>query len=228
MRAMDLLERLGKKVVFSVQDAERMSGCGQSCAKQALRRLVENGKVRRIERNAYTTSDDIFAIASGITYPSYVSFWSASYFMGYTEQIINTVQMASAMRRKPIKFEKYIIKFIPMKHIFGYKKIISGNGEVLVAENEKLLIDAFLRPEECGNLGEIEKMFRAAEISEEKLVGYLRRVGSQGAIKRVGFLLEKTRGLDISGAFSLDRNYVVLDAVSGKWKETSAKWRVRA
>lgn len=228
MKAMDLLEGLGRKAVFSVQDVERIAGCGPSCARQALRRLVEGGKVRRVERNAYTASDDIFAIASGITYPSYVSFWSASYFMGFTEQIVNTVQMATAVRRRPIAFERYAIKFVPMKHIFGYRKVRSGSGDILLAENEKLLIDAFLKPGECGNLDEIEKMFRAAEISEGKLVEYLHRAGSQGAMKRVGFMLEKTRGMDISGHLELDRNYVVLDAITGKWKETSAKWRVKS
>ena len=64
-----------------------------------------------------------------------------------------------SQRRKSINFERYDIKFIPLEYFFGYRKIRTDEGDIFLAENEKLLIDALLRPKECGNFDEIEKMF---------------------------------------------------------------------
>ncbi|MCJ7816353.1 MAG: hypothetical protein MUP55_00715, partial [Candidatus Aenigmarchaeota archaeon] len=199
----------------------------RSYAKLMLNRLKKRGLIKKVGRNAYTTKDSIYVIASNITYPSYISFWSASSLLGYTEQIVNTIQVATTRRTDPIRFEGYAIKFIPVKDFFGYKKTITNDGELFMVENEKLLIDAFLKPKECGNFDEIRKIFEGADISEEKLIDYLKRNGRQTVIKRVGFLLEKIKGYDISNYFELDRNYVILNPFSNKWRTVDGKWRVK-
>jgi len=213
--------------VFGVQDIERAANCSNAYARQILRRMGERGLLKRVTRNIYTTQDDIYVVASNISYPSYISFWSASAFLGYTEQVLNVLQIACTRPVRSARFGNSNIEFVPMKHFFGYRKIRADNGEIFIAEDEKLMIDAFLRPEKCGNIDEIEKIFSNASFTEKKLVNYLRQIDSQSLIKRVGFMLEKTRGLDISGYFRLDKNYVVLDRVSGRFTETNPKWRVK-
>lgn len=227
MKAIELLDRLKAKPTFKIQDIERITYCDKSYAKQILDRLKKRNLIKQIRRNTYTTKDNIFVIASNIVYPSYISFWSASYFLGYTEQIVNTIQVATTRKARDIKFEGYEIKFIPLKHFFGYKKIQTNEGDVFIAENEKLLIDTFLKPNECGNFDEIEKMFEGAEISEEKLINYLKKIGSQTIIKKVGFLLEKIKGIDISKSFKMDKNYVLLNPFSKDWKTINSRWRVK-
>lgn len=227
MKAINILDRLRTKPVFRVQDIERIASCDNSYAKQVLNRLKSRGLTRQVRRNVYTMQDDISLIASNITYPSYISFWYASYSNGYTEQIVNTVHVASTRRTKPIKFEGYTIKFVPMRHFFGYKKTHTNNGDAFFVEDEKLLIDAFLKPGECGNFDEIEKIFENAGITKEKLIDYLKRINNQTLIKRVGYLIEKTRGIDLSRNFKLDRNYVLLSPFSKHWKTINSKWRVK-
>lgn len=227
MKAIELLDRIGDKPVFRIQDIERIAYVKRSYAKLMLNRLKKRGLIRQVGRNAYTTKEDIFVIASNITYPSYISMWSASSFLGYTEQILNTIQVATTVKMKPINFQGYKIKFIPLKHFFGYKKTITDEGELFIAENEKLLIDALLRPKECGNFDEIMKIFENADVSKEKIAEYLKKTRVQTVIKRAGFLLEKTKGYDISDQFRLDRNYVVLNPFSRKWKSLDSKWRVK-
>ncbi len=228
MKAIDILERLKGKAVFTVQDVERISYCSRKYAELMIRRLEKSRRIKKVMRNAYTTKDNLFLIASNITYPSYISFWAASQLLGFTEQILNTVHVATTRPIKRINFGGNKIKFIPIrKYFFGYKKVHMLEGDIFVAENEKLLIDAFLRHKEMGNFDEIEKVFVSAEISEEKLVGYLKRTESKSLIKRVGFLLEKTKGIDISGYFKLDKNYILLNPFSKKWKHISSKWRVK-
>ncbi len=227
MKSIELLDMLRSKPTFKIQDVERVAHCNRNYAKQIVNRLKKRKLIKRVRRNVYTTKDNIFVIASNIIYPSYVSFWSASYFLGYTEQIVNTIQVATTRRIKPIKFKNYEMKFVPLKHFFGYKKMLTNEGEIFIVEDEKLLIDAFLKPNECGNFDEIEKMFEDAKISKEKIIDYLKRTGKQAVIKRVGVLLEKIKGYDISKFFSLDKNYVLLNPFSKKWKKINSKWRVK-
>jgi len=226
-KTIDLLEKLKTKPVFRVQDVERIAFCGREYAKLILNRLKKRGLVKKVARNTYTTHDNIFIVASNITSPSYISFWSASYFLGYTEQIVNTVYVAVTRRIAPLRFEGYAIEFVPLRRFFGYKKVKTNEGEMFVAEDEKLLIDAFLKPDRCGNFDEIEKIFQKAKIDKDKVILYLKKTGNQNVIKRVGFLLERTRGIDLSGSFTLDRNYVILNPFSKAWEKTDAKWRVR-
>lgn len=227
MKTIEILKSLERKPVFTLNDIQRLEGCSRPYAWQVVSRLRKKGVIKKVAENAYTTKDDINVIASSLIYPSYISFWYASYFLGYTEQIVNTVHIATTTRKAPVEFENYKIKFIPIKHFFGYRKIRTAEGEMFVVDDEKLLIDAFLRPKECGNFDEIEKMFENAKISEEKTVDYLKRTGMQTIIKRVGFLLEKKKGIDISGHFNLDNNYVFLNPFSQKYKTLKSKWRLK-
>lgn len=227
MKSIILLKKLEAKPVFTVQDIERIANCSKSYTWQIIARLKERGLIKEVRRNAYTLMDDAYAVATNIVYPCYISFWSASRFLGYTEQLPRVINVATTRKAKALEFEGYKIKFVPIRHFFGYKKIRSGNAEIFLAEDEKLLIDAFLKPKECGNMDEIEKMFENAKISEEKLVSYLKRVNSRAVIKRVGFTLEKMRGIDISAHFKMDNNYIPLNPFTMQGKKTNAQWRLR-
>ncbi len=227
MKTINLLNTLKSKPIIRVQDIERIAYCNKEYAKQVINRLKKAGLLEKLRRNAYTTKDDIPVVASNLISPSYISFWYASYYMGYTEQIINTVHIATTRKIKPVEFKGYKLKFIPIQHFFGYKKLKTTEGDIFIAEDEKLLIDAFLKPKECGNIGEIEKIFENAEISQEKLIAYLQKLNSQTVTKRVGFTLEKIRGIDISRHFRLDNNYIILDPFLKKWNKISSKWRIK-
>lgn len=226
MKTLALIEKLKKKPVFRIQDIERIAFCERSYAKLVLNRLKKRNLIKKVARNAYTTKDNIFVIASNIEYPSYISFWSASSFFGYTEQVLNTVQVA-ATKTKKINFEGHTIKFVPIKPFFGYKKIQSDEGEIFIAENEKLLIDILLKPKECGNFDEIKKIFENAEISKKKITEYLKRTNNLTVTKRAGWLLENLKGMDISNSVQLDKNYVLLNPFCEKYKKIDSKWRIK-
>ena len=211
MKTIDLMEKLKKRPIFKVQDVERLAYCSREHAKLIVNRLKKRGYVTRVMRNVYTTKSDIFVVASNIVYPSYISFWSAACFLGYTEQIVNTISVATTRKIRPLKFEGYTIRFVPLKHFFGYRKMTTSEGDIFVAEDEKLIIDAFLRPSECGNFDEIQKIFKNANISKNKIVGYLKMVNNNSIAKKIGFLLEKTKNIDIADSFRLDNNYPVLN-----------------
>ena len=224
----ELLDKIRAKPVFRIQDIERIAYCNQNYAKQILNRLKKKKLIKQITKNRYTTKDNIFIIASNITFPSYISFWSAASFLGYTEQIVNTIQVATTRKTKPINFEGYKIKFIPIKnYFFGYKKISANEGDIFIAEDEKLVIDCLLRQKELGNMDEIENIVENAKISKEKIIEYLKKINKQSLIKRAGFLLEKKKSMNIHKEFNLDNNYILLNPASKKWKGVNTKWRVK-
>ena len=228
MQSILLLKRLDEKTVFTIQDIKRITNCNGLYAKQILSRLQKKGFIKKITKNKYTTKDDINAIASNITFPSYISFWSASSLLGYTDQILNTITIATTRKIKPIRYSGYVIKAINIKkYFFGYHKLRTANNEIFIADDEKLIIDALLRPNECGNFDEIRYIIKKSMITEEKIVTYLKRANNQAIIKKVGFLIEEIRGLDLSKHFRLDRNYVKLNTSDYKTRFINHKWRIK-
>ncbi len=226
MNSTALLKALDAKTVFTLSDVSRLVS-SRKYAKQVLHRLKKRGLIQRVTKNVYTTKDNAYSIASHISTPSYISFWSASSFLGYTEQLLHIVHVATTRKIHPVLFNTYKIVFIPIKEFYGYTKFNTDYGELFLVEPEKLLIDCFLRYKLMGNFDEIVKVFEKAEISKEKIVEYLRRVKKQSVIKRVGYLLEKVRNIDISMHFTLDTNYMPLNPFSKKQTTSNAKWKVK-
>src|SRR3989344_451396 len=226
MKEKELLAKLKGKAIFSIQDIERYGGFSKAYAKLVLNMLVKRKEILRVTKNKYAIQKDIYVIASNIATPCYISFWSASSYYGYTEQILSKVYVATTRQVRNVEALGYRISFCKIKKFFGYKKLNTENGEIFMVKPEKLLIDAVEYQKQMGNFDEIIKAFENAEISRKRMVEYLKRTHSMSAIKRVGYLLELTRGIDISKYFSMDRNYILVNKFSKKYRTTSVKWRV--
>lgn len=225
-----LLNYLASKPVFGTSAVKKMRGGNARYASLVLARLSKSGSIKKITKNRYTLLDDIYLISTNLYAPSYLSFWSAAQYLGYTEQMVNRVQIAVTSRRKELRFEGYQVKFVPLspKYFFGFKKIPTEKGFLFIAEDEKLLIDALLRPEEMGNFDEIIKIVERGNFNEKTLISYLTRIPNRSLRKRAGYLLEKYRHLDLSSAVkALDRNYIRLNPFLKNTTTVNRKWRVR-
>ena len=66
-----------------------------------------------------------------------------------------------------------------------------------------------------------------AEITKEIIIEYLKKIKKSAVTKRVGYMLEKHKGMDISKSFKMDRNYVFLNQFSKKYKYLNSKWMVK-
>ncbi|OIO20763.1 hypothetical protein AUJ17_05460 [Candidatus Micrarchaeota archaeon CG1_02_47_40] len=185
--------------------------------------MQKKGILHKAARGIYSASEEVFAVASNIHYPSYVSFLSASYLYGFTETIPRIVSIAAAKKYSKIEFKGYTIEFVRMKELWGYK---NENG-VFLAEPEKLLIDAFLKPKSMGNFEEIERLFGGSlEINAEKLKTYLKKTNSDRVYRCVGYMLEKHRKIDISRLMRIDRNYYELNPFESG-AGINRKWRLK-
>ncbi len=229
MNTIKLLNNLEERPVFRIEDVQKITGRGRKYSTMIIHRLKARNLIKMVTKNRYTTKDEICLIASNLIYPSYISFWSASAFLGYTEQMPSIIQVAVTRKTKSINFEGYKIKFIKLssKEFFGYRKIQSDFGPIFIAENEKLIIDAVNKQRECGNFAEIEAIIQNAEVDTKKLINYLNLINRNALTKRVGYLLEKTKGVDISDKFELNKNYTTLDQFSKRWSKINSKWRIK-
>jgi len=229
MNTINLLDKLREKPVFRIEDVRKITGRDRKYSTIIIHRLKARNLIKRVTKNRYTTKDNIYLIASNLIYPSYISFWSASAFLGYTEQIPATIQVAVTRKAKSINFEGYKIKFIKFsgKEFFGYRKIQSDYGSIFIAEDEKLIIDAVNKQKECGNLAEIENIVKNAEVDADKIIAHLKLINKPALTKRVGYLLEKIKGIDISDKFQLNTNYIILDQFSKKQSKINSKWMIK-
>jgi predicted transcriptional regulator of viral defense system len=198
-------------------------------ARTFLNRKHNSKELQRVTNGKYTKSNNIYSIATNLFTPSYLSFWSASYFKGYTEQIVNQIQVITTQKHKTIKFENYTINFTKLnkKYFFGYEKTKSGNEFVFVVNDEKLLIDAIHKEKKLGNFDEILKIIKNAKINKNKIIDYLNKINSKTLNKKVGYLLEEYKNIDISKEINYkDNNYVILsNFLDGK--KINKKWKVK-
>ncbi len=216
---------MNKNPVFTLADAGRRFN-RKAYAKLALHRLVKAGRIKRVMNGKYATSKDAFAVSSNLFSPSYVSFLSASCRYGFSEIIPRKISVVTKRRHTAFEYENYLIEFQAMTEVWGYHKEGEGNHLVFLADVEKLMIDAFLKPGEMGNLTEIENVFtHADEFNVDKLRQYLKRLGSEAVYRKVGYMLEKHRGVDIHGLFKPSRNYHQLNPFK-KSKQINKKWRL--
>lgn len=227
MNEKQILKKLEEKSVFNFQEMQRILNSSENYTKIVLNRLVKRGVIKKIKKNAYTIYGDIFVISTNLIYPSYLSFWSASSYKGYTEQILNTIQIATSKRMKDFSFQGYKIEFVKINSLFGYEKIKTDFGEMFIATDEKLIIDALEYQKRMGNFDEINKIIENSKINKVRIIDFLKRNNNDSTIKRVGYLLEKIKKIDIYEEFKLNKNYIKLNKLSKKSTKINSKWRVK-
>lgn len=217
------IDKLKEYPVIDRNILSKLFGYTKNYSSLVLQRLEKRKILSKIIKGKYTLSDDINKLASNLYYPSYISFLTASMLKGCTEQIINAVQVISTKNKK-FEFKNYNVELIKVKkdYIFGYD---NENG-TFIAENEKLLIDMLVYRNYSGNFNEIIKVVDTLDFDIKKIIAYLKRINSNSLIKRLGYLLEHYKKIDLHDNFKLDSNYVELDKLS-KGKTTNSKWRLK-
>jgi len=223
MKTIKLLGILKSYPTFKLIDIQRILNSNRNYAKTVVNRLLKQKYILKICSGTYTSSNTIEEISSNIFYPSYISGWYASYYKGYTDQIVNKINIFITFKRNQIKFNNYVIKFIKTKYMFGYNKI----NNIFIADDNKLLIDALLYPKEFGNFDEIINLVSKGNFNKNKIVSYFKMIKKQSIIKKVGYLLESYKQIDISSDFKLNKNYVTLNPFIKKHNKTNTKWRLK-
>lgn len=216
-----------KTPVITKAEIKKAKACNDDYAYTMLNRLLNQNKIRQLKKGKYTAIDNVYVIFSNLYVPSYISFWTASYLKGYTKQIVNTIHIVTTRNYPSISYENYLVIFhkISKKLFFGYEKKKQGDYFVFIAEDEKLLLDSIILQQNIGNFDELLKIVKS--VSLEKIISYLNIINNCALNKRVGFLLEYFRGVDIFGKVNTDdKNYVLL-TMFNQPKFIDRKWKVK-
>lgn len=135
------LARLGKNY-YTVTDLEKVFNLNRQSLLVALTRLQKRGQLVRLRRGVYQLPNrfsNIFAIATQIFKPSYVSFESALAHYGVISQVPYTVTLATVNKPKKIVIGGTSCEYRRLKSelFFGF----TLEKSTYIASPEKALLD---------------------------------------------------------------------------------------
>jgi len=180
--------------VFGVKELCSLSKWHTTRLHNTLFSLTTKQVLTRIKRNTYTLTEhlyeNIFEIATSVVIPSYISFWTALSYYGFTEQQIQTIQLVSTRQVKTLGLDSHAIQvttFQP-REFYGYTRI----DKFVIAEKEKAVIDSLFQLEKCGGLQEYGKCLSNAwtELKKKTFLQYLKTFHNRSLTSRMGYLLE--------------------------------------
>jgi predicted transcriptional regulator of viral defense system len=247
----DILLRLSDegKLIFSVEDAQRIYGKSPKVTANLLGRLAGKGWLVRLVRDRYLIlplegvlrripTADRYVVAREIvgSTPYYVSHYSAMELHEMTTQPVNTVFVTVPRQRRSraVARTEYRFVFARSDSFWGWEEMwATPQEQVRVSDLEKTLLDAAARPDLCGGIGEVARglWFRRDELDEGRLVQHAQRLDHKAASRRVGFLLH-TYGLGRPETVSVLRSfgrggYDPLDPTLPDEGPHDSQWRLR-
>lgn len=203
-----LLLRKGIWVVTPEKLSEQLD-ISSAYSKNILANLARKGVLARFGKGKYVViSPDVVYQRKGYTAdpimileqlmdnePYYVAYQSASYMHGIAHQLPFITNVAVTKQRRSLKIGNSIIKFVTIKKevMFGFQEQKYLDSYVKVSDVEKTMLDCIDRHDLCGGIDEVTRSISEAlpKISNEKLLGYLRKFRNHALAQRLGFILEK-------------------------------------
>ncbi|MBI2146221.1 hypothetical protein HYU22_02685 [Candidatus Woesearchaeota archaeon] len=228
-----LLNAVEMHLVFSLTAIRRLTGWKTMTISNVLTSLKKKGVIVAVKKNAYVLASKIpehsLSIATIITHPSYISFWTAGSYYGFTEQQAQVIQVVSTKQHRPLKIGLHHIEIMTVKPAkwFGYTNI----NNIPIAEPEKLLVECLYKPEKIGGIDEMKKILKNAwpKINQATLRLYIERYHVKAIFARLGFLLEDLNlrnDLEQQLMRRLPKGYTRLNPAKKAVAAYDQKWRL--
>lgn len=210
--------------LFRIKDLCLLLKIDKRKAYNLIKSLKKKGAVKGAGKNFIALKGaDEFVIASELNSPSYISFWSALNYYGFSDQLPRKIFLATTKYSKETSNFKYVT--ISKKRFFGYVKF----GGIVIAEKEKAIIDSLLFPKYSGGIKEIIACIKRAisEINTKKMIGYALKIESKAVLRRLGYILEninyQKKSLNKIRE-KIGRGYELLDPSLPKKNNLNNKW----
>jgi predicted transcriptional regulator of viral defense system len=177
----------------------------EQTGRKVIRNLVRKGWLIRLKGGRYMLlppergvesigENNPLAVAAAVVETSYVGWWSAAAFHGFTTQQPAVVFVAVTKQARPRTVEDAEVRFvtIPNRKFFGFKSYSVYGRATRISEPEKTLIDCVDRPDLAGGSAEVSRIVHAAmaEIEQHKLVDAAMQMKSTSMLQRLGFLTD--------------------------------------
>jgi predicted transcriptional regulator of viral defense system len=191
----------GREVVHAADIIELLGS--EPTARKVIRNLLRKGWLTRLVGGRYMVlppehgpenlgENNPIALAAAAAEPSYIGWWSAAAFHGFTTQKPMTVTVA-VLRQIPTRTiegtEVRFIKIAPRK-FSGFKNYNVYGRNAAISDPEKTVVDCIDRPELAGGPAELARIVYSAmgEIDHDKLVASALAMKSTALLQRLGFL----------------------------------------
>jgi len=221
-------------ILFGVEEIKRLTKWNSNRVHNLLQSLEKKNYILRIKRNNYVITENIneniFRIATEVIEPSYISFWTALSYYGYTEQQIRTIQLVTTKQNKSFSILGFKINpttFL-IKRFFDYKK----TDNFVIATPEKTFIDSLYQLDKCGGLEEYCKCLKNAwdKLNKKELVDGLILFDNKSMISRIGYIidilsLKKTKHLEKLKT-NISKSPIKLDPNNKKSGPYNKKWNI--
>lgn len=229
----ELLNSVNNFHVFSYNKITRLTGWKKTRINEVLKSLKKKGLLISIKKDNYAIvedlSENIFAISNRIFEPSYISFWTAASFYGYTEQQLKAIQIITTKQYKNLHVRNFMIEptTYNKEKFYGYVKL---ENFVIVCK-EKLIIDILFMPEKSGGMDEVRKIIKNmwSEIDEKQLLIFLKKFNNKSIYNRLGYILEELKlkkRINTILNKHITKGYVKLNPQKPKTNKYNKKWRI--
>lgn len=192
------------RTVVRVADVLDLLG-SENSARKVIRNLIRKGWLSRIIGGRYMLlppehgpenlgENNILALAAAAVDPSYIGWWSAASWHGFTTQKPMTVFVA-VLRQTPSRLiEGSEVRFVKVteRKFFGHETYDVYGRSVSISTPAKTLIDCLDRPNLAGGPSELARIAHRAlaEISRDDLLAAATAMKSKAVLQRLGFLAD--------------------------------------
>jgi predicted transcriptional regulator of viral defense system len=237
------------RIVFSIDEAQKVTGKGYAATQQALLRLTRAGWLVKLGAGKYaivplSAGEEAVPEANRLVIAReligdalyYISHDSALEVHNMLTRPVTSVTISTPRRLKSRAILKVPYRFVTAKSddMWGYAPVwVSPGEQVQVSNPERTILDGLARPDLCAGVSEVATglLIRKDDLDWEKLADYARRLGSQAVAKRLGYLLELyslgTQQVLVGLQELVGPSYALLDPLLPAGGRFLSRWRLQ-
>ena len=197
------LREEGQEIVTASEIIERLGS--ETTARSVIQGLLRKGWITRLIPGRYLLlppehgpevlgENNVLALASAVIEPSYVGWWSAASFHGFTTQRPMTVTVATTRQVAPRILEGSEVRFVMVtsRKFFGFLRYTLYDRSVTLSDPAKTVADCVDRPELCGGPSELARILFGAssEVDAADVIAAALAMKSSALLQRLGYLLD--------------------------------------
>jgi predicted transcriptional regulator of viral defense system len=192
------------RTVVRAADVREILGA-ESTTRKVIHNLIRKGWLSRIVGGKYMLlppehgpenlgENNILALAAAAVEPSYIGWWSAASWHGFTTQRPTIVFVAVTKQTPPKVIEGSHVRFVAItaRKFFGFKSYDIYGRSVALSTPAKTLIDCLDRPDLAGGPTEVARIAHSAlgELEPKDVLATAATLGSRAVMQRLGFIAD--------------------------------------
>ena len=197
------LREQDRQVVSAAEVIELLGSA--STGRKVIHNLLRKGWLSRLVGGRYMVlppeygpenlgENNILALAAAVVEPSYVGWWSAAAFHGFTTQKPMAVSVAALRQATARTIEGGAVQFIKVaqRKFFGFENYNVYGRTVAISTPAKTVVDCVDRPDLAGGAAELTRIVfgASASVAVADVADLAGQMGSTALLQRLGYLAD--------------------------------------